>query len=97
MFLKLDDPDSFLLSFLWPPICSPKGRLGNRATRQRFAVGQIYICYFPVPVNATFCGLPAALSVMLMAALRAPVAVGLNLTLIAQLADTAREVPQVLV
>ena len=32
----------------------------------------------PVPLSGTCCGLPAALSVMLTAALRAPVVVGLN-------------------
>jgi hypothetical protein len=32
----------------------------------------------PVPLSGTCCGLPAALSVMLTAALRAPIADGLN-------------------
>jgi len=48
----------------------------------------------PVPDNATFCGLPAALSVMLTAALRVPMAVGLKVTLIVQLAPAANELPQ---
>ncbi len=48
----------------------------------------------PVPLRATFCGLPAALSVIRSAAVRVPGAVGLNRTLILQLAPTAREVPQ---
>jgi len=45
----------------------------------------------PVPDNATFCGLPAALSVMLTAALRVPMAVGLKVTLIVQLGAAANE------
>jgi phage tail protein X len=51
----------------------------------------------PTPLSVTFCGLPAALSVMLNAAVRVPDAVGLNLTLIVQLAPAANEVPQVVV
>ena len=50
--------------------------------------------YKPVPDNATFCGLLAALSLTPKAALRAPLALGLNLTLIVQLAPTANELPQ---
>jgi hypothetical protein len=49
----------------------------------------------PDPVRLTFCGLPAALSVMLSAAVRVPDAVGLNLTLMVQLAAAANEPPQV--
>jgi len=48
----------------------------------------------PVPVSGTSCGLPAALSVMRMFALRAPVAVGVNVTLIAQFALVASEAGQ---
>ena len=51
----------------------------------------------PIPVNVTFCGLPAALSVMARAALRVPDAVGLKVTLMLQLAPTAIELPQVVV
>jgi hypothetical protein len=53
--------------------------------------------YEPVPDNVTVCGLPAALSVTFKSALRAPVAVGLNVTLIVQLALAASELPHVLV
>ncbi len=45
--------------------------------------------YEPVPDNATVCGLPAALSVIFKIALRAPVVVGLKVTLIVQLALAA--------
>jgi hypothetical protein len=49
----------------------------------------------PIPLRGTFCGLPAALSVTLKAAVRVPEAVGLNLMLIVQLAPAASELPQV--
>ena len=49
----------------------------------------------PIPLSGTGCGLPLALSVTLSAALRVPVAVGLNVTLIVQLAAAARELPHV--
>ena len=49
----------------------------------------------PIPDNATFCGLPAALSVMLSAAVRVPLDVGLKVTLMLQLAPAASEMPQV--
>ena len=49
----------------------------------------------PMPLSGTCCGLPAALSVTLRAALRVPFAVGLNVTLIVQLAPAASEPPQV--
>src|SRR5262249_56388942 len=43
----------------------------------------------PVPLKLTACGLPLPLSVMLTLATRLPVAVGLNVTLIVQLALSA--------
>jgi hypothetical protein len=43
----------------------------------------------PVPLSATLCGLPAALSLMLMALLRLPLADGVKVTLIVQLAPAA--------
>jgi hypothetical protein len=49
----------------------------------------------PIPLSITFCGLPAALSLMLTAAVRVPLAVGLNVTLTLQLAPAANELPQV--
>ena len=51
----------------------------------------------PVPVRLTVCGLPLALSAMLTEAVRAPVAVGVNVTLIVQVPFAATELPQVLV
>jgi len=51
----------------------------------------------PVPETATVCGLPAAPSVIVMAAERLPVAEGVKVTLIVQLAPAATLNPQVLV
>jgi len=44
----------------------------------------------PVPVSGTLCGLPPALSLMLRVAVRAPLAAGVKLTLMVQLAVAAR-------
>ena len=49
----------------------------------------------PVPVRATVCGVPVALSATERLAVRAPVAAGLNSTETVQLAAAASEVPQV--
>ena len=51
----------------------------------------------PVPERLTVCGLPLALSVMLTEAVRLPLAEGVNVTLIVQLAPAATELPHVLV
>src|SRR2546425_6707724 len=51
----------------------------------------------PVPVRLAACGLPLALSVMSRAAVRVPLAVGVNVTLIVHWAPAATEVPQLLV
>jgi hypothetical protein len=51
----------------------------------------------PVPVKVTDCGLPVALSAILIEAERLPLADGVNVTLIVQLPFAATELPQVLV
>ena len=51
----------------------------------------------PVPVNAAFWGLPLALSVTDRVPARAPVLVGLKITLILQLVPASRLPPQLLV
>ena len=48
----------------------------------------------PVPVSVTTCGLPVALSVMVMEPLRVPVAVGVKVTLILHAALIPRELGQ---
>jgi len=68
----------------------PKARLvGERLTRVAVPV--------PVPERLTVCGLPLALSVMLTEAVRLPLAAGVKVTLMVQLAPPATEPPQVLV
>ena len=49
----------------------------------------------PVPFRLTFCGLPGALSVIDTAPVRVPICVGLNVTLIVQLAPAGRLEPHV--
>jgi hypothetical protein len=51
----------------------------------------------PVPERFTVWGLPLALSVIVSEAVRLPVAVGVNVTLIVQLPPAATELPQALV
>src|SRR5258708_228063 len=51
----------------------------------------------PVPLSATVCGDPAPLSVTVIAPLRTPESVGVNVTAILQLAAAARDVPHVFV
>ena len=51
----------------------------------------------PAPVRATVCGLLAELSVVVSVAVRVPDSVGVNVTLVAQLAPAATELPQVFV
>ena len=51
----------------------------------------------PVPVRLTVCGLPVALSVTVMVPGWLPVAVGVKVTVMVQLAPAATDVPQVLV
>ncbi len=51
----------------------------------------------PVPVRPTVWGLPLALSVIVMAPVRVPVAVGVNVTLIVQFPLAATDAPHVFV
>src|SRR5271157_1454017 len=51
----------------------------------------------PVPERATVCGLPEAVSVMVRVPFRVPDAVGVKVTLMAQLAPAATLAPQLLV
>jgi len=63
----------------------------------RLAGERLVAAAAPVPVRLTICGLPAALSEILTAAVRVPAAVGVNVTLIVQLLFAATELPQVFV
>ena len=49
----------------------------------------------PIPDRLTACGLPLALSLMLIEAARLPVAAGVKVTLIVQFAPAATGLPQV--
>ena len=71
-----------------PRFWLPKGRLAI----ETLAVGAL-----PVPLTPKACGLVLALSVMLTEAERAPVAVGLKVTLMVQVLPAATGLPQVLV
>jgi hypothetical protein len=65
------------------------------ATEPKFKLVGESFAVVPIPLSGTSCGLPAALSVTLRAAMRVPLAVGVNVTLIPQLAPGANELPQV--
>ena len=63
----------------------------------RLEVDKVTIGANPVPVSPAVCGLFEALSVTVSEAVRLPVAVGVKVTLIVQLAPAARLLPQLLV
>ncbi len=63
----------------------------------RLVVDSVTTGAVPAPERAAVCGLPTALSFTLTVAVRVPVAVGVKVTEIVQLAPPARLVPQVLV
>jgi len=64
-------------------------------TEPKFKVAGASLAVVPTPVSGISCGLPAALSVTLSDALRAPIAEGVNVMLKVHLAAGAREAPQV--
>ena len=73
----------------------PTGRLPNaRLAGERLTTGAVLV---PVPERLTVWGLPLALSATLSAAVRAPLAEGVNVTLIVQLAPATTELLQLLV
>src|SRR3989442_1656246 len=74
---------TFCAALVVPTRCLPNALL----VAESVAVGGVT----PVPVSDTDCGLPAASSVMFTVAARAPVAAGVKLTLIVQLAPGATE------
>jgi hypothetical protein len=59
--------------------------------------GAVMVKSVPVPVSETVRGLPLALSVIVMVPLRAPVAVGVNVTLIVQFMLAGTDAPHVFV
>ena len=78
---------------LWAALVVPTSWLAN----VRLAGESTAAAAIPLPLRATVCGLPLALSVTDRVPLRVPVAVGLKLTLILQLVPAFRFPPQLLV
>src|SRR5271169_4101626 len=70
--------------------CVPKFKLGT----EKLATG---LGEVPTPVRLIECGLPAALSVIVIAPVLVPVAVGVNVTLIEQFAFANKVAPHVFV
>jgi hypothetical protein len=77
------------LALTVPRVCWPNESVDG----ERFATG----APTPVPLKLTVWGLPLALSATETDALREPVAAGVNVTLMAQLAPAATLLPQVFV
>ena len=73
-------------------LVTPKGSLGKlRPLGETVKVGAM-----PVPVELIVCGLPPALSLMVNAPVRVPLAVGVKVTLTVQLELVATLAPQLL-
>ena len=78
-------------------VCAALVVLTNWLPKERLAGERLATGAVPVPERLTDCGLPLALSVMLTEAVSLPVADGVKVTVIVQLAPAASELPQVLV
>jgi Na+-transporting NADH:ubiquinone oxidoreductase subunit NqrE len=65
------------------------------ATVPKFRLVGKSFAVVPIPPSVTCCGLPAALSLTLSAAVRVPLTVGLKVILILQVAPAANELPHV--
>src|SRR5438094_3550547 len=85
------DSVTTLAALVVPTVCLPNAS----EVGERLATGVDVPDETPLPVRLIFWGLPVALSVMVTLPVRVPVAVGLKVTLIAQLEPGASEVPQV--
>jgi hypothetical protein len=77
---------------VWAKLVTFNGELNVSAVGETVLTGAL-----PVPLSRTVCGLVGSPSLMDNVAVRAPVTVGLNRTVIAQLLPAARLVPQVVV
>ena len=81
---------------VWGALVAPTAWLPKaRLAVDKFTTGPA--ADVPVPVRLTVCGVFAALSVKVIVPVRVPVAVGVNVTLIVQLAPTATLLPHVFV
>jgi hypothetical protein len=65
-------------------------------SKERLVVERLAAGAVPVPLRLAVCGLPVALSVTLTEAVRLPLAEGVKVTLIVQVAPPATELPQLL-
>jgi len=74
-----------------PSVCGEKVRLVS----ERVTVGAVTTGAIPVPVSATVCGEPLALSAIVSNPARVPTTVGANVTEIEQFAPPANELPHV--
>lgn len=81
VFVSVTVCDALVVFSNWLPKIRP---VGDRVTAGLFGA-------VPTPVKLTVCGLPPALSVILIEPLRVPVAVGVNVTFMVQLALMPRE------
>lgn len=83
-----------VIVMVWGGLVEPTSRLPKiKLVADREIAGAL----MPRPVSETARGLPVALSLMVMAPLRVPAAVGPKTTRIAQLAELAKPLPQLLV
>ena len=83
----------FVSVTLWPELVVPICWL----EKVKFVADKLTAGSVPVPVRLTACGLPEAVSVIVSVPLRAPVAVGVKVTSIAQLLPAATDPLQLLV
>jgi hypothetical protein len=77
-------------------VCAALGTPTSSLPKSRLAAEGVKAVTMPVPLSATVRGLPAALSVIFIDAMRLPVAEGVKVTLAVQLAPGATELPHVL-
>src|SRR3989441_225133 len=76
-------------------VCTGLVVMRSWASKARLVGAKVPAGAIPVPASDTDCGLPGASSVMVTVAVRAPVAAGVKLMLIVQLAPGATEAPTV--
>jgi hypothetical protein len=84
VFLSVTDFATLVVFTRWLP--------KDRLVADKLTTGAV-----PVPERVTLWGLPAASSTTVIAPVRVPVAVGVNVTLIAQFAPAGTEMPQLFV
>src|SRR3989441_3038102 len=76
-------------------VCAGLAALKRWSPKARLVGAKVTAGAMPIPASDTDCGLPGASSVMVTVAVRAPVAAGVKLMLIVQLAPAATDPPPV--